>query len=306
MVMYKVLFWPRRHIANCKAQVVCSMNGGKTWPYVLKSYTTYEDGYDTFRIAVDSSVHKSKFKLAWIYSGDLTNIIAWCVDDVIIASHMISGFDVASQEISWPPEIITPNARQDVWFIVENIGAASEIFDIKAEAWIGSAHSETIIPRLGWFEKSLIKLKVPVPSEGKYLIKVITSFNNEQDDFPGNDTLTDTLWVIALPPEGIESEPEIFEVKSGFFKLYQNYPNPFRNNTVIGYEIPQNIKVKLSIYDITGRIVRKLIDGEQTQGNYDAVWDGKSDNGMKVSSGIYFCRLETNIAKLIKKIIIVE
>ncbi|MCJ7496531.1 MAG: T9SS type A sorting domain-containing protein [candidate division Zixibacteria bacterium] len=72
------------------------------------------------------------------------------------------------------------------------------------------------------------------------------------------------------------------------FSLSHNYPNPFNSITNIGYMLPADTYVKLTIYNIVGQKVRTLIDGEETAGYKNVIWDGKNDNGEEVCSGIYF------------------
>jgi cytochrome c553 len=77
------------------------------------------------------------------------------------------------------------------------------------------------------------------------------------------------------------------------FKLEQNYPNPFNPHTKIQFTLPKAATVSLGIYDLNGRIVKHLISGEQHgNGTHSVAWDGTNDNGEKVSSGIYFSRLQ--------------
>ena len=77
--------------------------------------------------------------------------------------------------------------------------------------------------------------------------------------------------------------------------LYQNYPNPFNQRTIIKYYLPdvgyQPAEVNLFIYDIMGRLVRKLIDENQYPGEYSVTWDGLNERGEELSSGIYLYRL---------------
>ena len=71
--------------------------------------------------------------------------------------------------------------------------------------------------------------------------------------------------------------------------LSQNYPNPFNPETTIRYDLSSDAIVSLTIYNITGQVVRKLIDGESlAAGQYQAVWDGRSESGASVASGMYF------------------
>ncbi len=71
--------------------------------------------------------------------------------------------------------------------------------------------------------------------------------------------------------------------------LSQNYPNPFNPETTIPYALSSDAVVSLTIYNIAGQVVRKLVDGEAlAAGQYQAVWDGRSENGASVASGMYF------------------
>ncbi len=77
------------------------------------------------------------------------------------------------------------------------------------------------------------------------------------------------------------------------FELAQNYPNPFNPSTTISYSVPEGSprNVSLSIFDIRGRLVKRLVNRPQAPGSYDVFWDGTDTANRKVSSGIYFYRM---------------
>lgn len=86
------------------------------------------------------------------------------------------------------------------------------------------------------------------------------------------------------------SAPE--QTPSGFV-LEQNYPNPFNPSTTIRYTLPRSARVSLTIYNSLGQKVKTLLAQKlQNPGNYQAVWDGKSDAGISVASGTYVYRLQ--------------
>lgn len=89
-------------------------------------------------------------------------------------------------------------------------------------------------------------------------------------------------------PSYIASEemPERFELK-------QNYPNPFNPGTTIEYSLNSDGPVVLEIYDISGQKLKTLVNNFQSIGHYNITWNGLSDAGSKVSSGIYFYRLHS-------------
>ena len=75
------------------------------------------------------------------------------------------------------------------------------------------------------------------------------------------------------------------------FVLSQNYPNPFNPTTQIEYQLPRQVHVEISIYDILGRYVATLVNKEQDVGYYRIEWNGKNTEQQPVSSGIYFYKL---------------
>ena len=73
------------------------------------------------------------------------------------------------------------------------------------------------------------------------------------------------------------------------YLLSQNYPNPFNPVTNIRYEIPVKSNVKLSVYDINGRLIRILVNEIKNRGEYIVAF-----NADKLPSGVYFYRIETS------------
>ncbi len=78
------------------------------------------------------------------------------------------------------------------------------------------------------------------------------------------------------------------------FALEGNYPNPFNPATEIVYALPQQVHVILTVYDMSGREVRRLVNTSQAPGRYRVRWDGKDAQGQSVRSGVYFYRLATD------------
>jgi hypothetical protein len=82
---------------------------------------------------------------------------------------------------------------------------------------------------------------------------------------------------------GIGSHSEV--IKN--FSLSQNYPNPFNPTTLIGFDLPKESKVKLTVFDILGKEIAVLSDGNRNPGHHEVVWDAS-----RFSSGIYFYKIE--------------
>ena len=80
--------------------------------------------------------------------------------------------------------------------------------------------------------------------------------------------------------------------------LAQNYPNPFSQSTIIKYEITKRERVSLIVYDLSGKEVKTLVNGEQPAGTYEVDFDGS-----KIESGTYIIELKTGLFKETKKMI---
>lgn len=101
---------------------------------------------------------------------------------------------------------------------------------------------------------------------------------------------------------GDEPQPE-----RGFIDLYQNVPNPFSQETSIVYYLPRDSHIELSIYNVAGRLVRTLHCGMQQKGPQRSLWNGRDDRGTRMTSGIYFYRLEsTDGAVKTRKLLILK
>ena len=103
---------------------------------------------------------------------------------------------------------------------------------------------------------------------------------------PPGTTAPSTAFQYTVGLVGIE--PISNEIPN-VFKLYTNYPNPFNPVTKIKFDIAKNTNVNFQVYDILGRVVETLVNGELKAGRYEVEFDGYS-----LSSGVYFYKLVTN------------
>ena len=120
------------------------------------------------------------------------------------------------------------------------------------------------------------------------------------DQWPmlGHDNLMTRNYNFVDNVTSIKDENKIIP---GNYILKQNYPNPFNNSTVIEFSLPDEEHVNLSVYDILGRKVDKLVDNKLTAGQHRITWCNKD-----VSSGIYFYVLKTEKAKIIRMMTILK
>ena len=90
------------------------------------------------------------------------------------------------------------------------------------------------------------------------------------------------------------------------FALHQNYPNPFNPTTTIEYSVPHHSQVILEIFNILGQSIRTLVNDAQAAGKYSAVWNGLSDDGSQVSSGVYLYRIRAGEFIETKKMVLLK
>ncbi len=88
--------------------------------------------------------------------------------------------------------------------------------------------------------------------------------------------------------------------------LGQNHPNPFNPRTTIRFALPRAQDVTLQVFDVQGKLVRTLIDGPQTAGAHEAVWEGQDDRGGQVPSGTYLYRLRSEGGEETRKMLLLK
>ena len=150
------------------------------------------------------------------------------------------------------------------------------IFGMEDIPWL------TFEPNFGFVESSKnssVFLNI-IPDElsaGNHDINLIVA-NNEFDNVPK---------IIPIKFDyitGIEKNQNLPKL----FSLSQNYPNPFNSETLIHYDLPEQGKVTIDIYNLLGQKIKQLVDANQKAGSYSILWDGQDKLGQFVGTGIYF------------------
>jgi hypothetical protein len=122
------------------------------------------------------------------------------------------------------------------------------------------------------------------------------------------DGFVDDLSGMATLLVSLGTSVDVPLVETGL-ALHQNHPNPFNPQTTISYELPstsERARVRLSILDISGRIVATLVDEDQSSGPHQVRWEGKDDRGQSVSSGVYFYVLDAGGERRTRKLVLLK
>lgn len=92
----------------------------------------------------------------------------------------------------------------------------------------------------------------------------------------------------------------------GQFALHQNYPNPFNPATTISFDLSRRSNITLSVYNILGQKVATLLNGFLDAGRHETLWNGCTDRGETVGSGLYFYVLKTETAVMTRKMMLLK
>jgi DNA/RNA endonuclease YhcR with UshA esterase domain len=99
---------------------------------------------------------------------------------------------------------------------------------------------------------------------------------------------------------------EINNVAARRFGLEQNAPNPFNPVTTIKFQIPKDGHASLRVFNLSGQVVRTIVDSHMERGAYSVTWDGLDAFGRSVASGVYFYKLESEGRKATKKMVMLK
>ena len=149
----------------------------------------------------------------------------------------------------------------------------TEDFDrLTDQRWSEMVDRQTVPPRPDWVNIYL------ADSEGQAL--------PPGRELPGN------------PPQGthvksLNGSPE--------FRVLPNFPNPFNPLTIISYTLPESRQVSVAIYDVSGRLLRRLVNQEQPAGRHQVTWQAEG-----ISSGVYLCRIQAGREEKVIKLMLLK
>ncbi len=113
----------------------------------------------------------------------------------------------------------------------------------------------------------------------------------EDPQHPGENPRRDlNFWIVKAEDDPTPVQEKV-KATPGFM-LAQNYPNPFNPETTIEYSTPQSGKVKLTVYDVTGKEIKTLVNHAESAGSHSITWNAADNAGNTVPSGTYIYKLE--------------
>ncbi len=212
---------------------------------------------------------------------------------------------------------ITPNSNTLRWTVRNSLGTAKDL-DSETHLALNTLYNVTGVYSGSDFEIYL-NGQLDAFTSFSGLINITTYDLTMGQDLPGdnnwnfNGTLDEVrIYDYMLPVSQIST---LYDVETGIdktsagslpkeFFLDHNYPNPFNPSTVIRFSIPAKLdrtNVRLEIFDLLGRNIDTLVDGEMSEGYHSVLW-----NAARFPSGIYYCRLMTSLGTQVRKMILVR
>jgi DNA-binding beta-propeller fold protein YncE len=110
---------------------------------------------------------------------------------------------------------------------------------------------------------------------------------------------------LTVPNHAYDWEPGVVRMVPTEFELEQNHPNPFLASTTIRLSLPESRQCELSIYDLSGRLVRRYAE-TSGPGVISIIWDGKDEEGDPVSAGLYFYAVQAGESSETKKMVVLK
>ncbi|MFH1197556.1 MAG: glucoamylase family protein [bacterium] len=137
-------------------------------------------------------------------------------------------------------------------------------------------------PQQNWFATSYLAI-----DQGPIVIMVENYRSGKiWESFMANEEIQTALTAIGFTDVVDDIDDEV-ETLPGVFELVGNYPNPFNPSTIIKFSLPEKQNIKVTVYDMLGRKVKEIFNGEMTSGLKEVTWDGTNNINANVSSGIY-------------------
>jgi hypothetical protein len=165
----------------------------------------------------------------------------------------------------------------------------------------GTADSSWV---LHWHEGAQARLWLTTPMDSVGLGVSVGSDSANVFSGAGQGELFFVVASSTPAAESARSQPAIGSSVPAVFALWPSAPNPIAETATIRYDLPVPARVRLTIYDMQGRRVRSLVEGEQKAGAHAVAWDLHDAGGQRAGPGVYVCDLEAGSFAARRKLVV--
>jgi len=184
------------------------------------------------------------------------------------------------------------------------------ILDLRYDTKLSETNTVNAYPTLGALGSTDARIIAPgAASNSTIYLRMLSldsfrmpSIGSTAIDIRGSRLIAQWITTMGVPTTVSDVKKSAHNV----IDLSLNYPNPFNSATNINFQISEIGQTILSIHNIGGKNVRTLVDTELTPGRYHFLWDGRTDDGINVSSGVYFYRLQTEQFKINRRLSLIR
>ncbi|NOS84672.1 MAG: T9SS type A sorting domain-containing protein [Ignavibacteria bacterium] len=185
---------------------------------------------------------------------------------------------------------------------------------------VNNSSGVSLTPQLVWLSvPSATVYRLQVSTDSLFTSSIINDSNIVQTQYNISSGILNNniryYWrVMAKNSSGWSAVSQVWNFRTGLvgveqpeneipltYKVYDNYPNPFNPSTKIKFDLPKQTAVKIIVYDLTGRLVKEIVNGNYPAGKFEIEF-----NAANLSSGVYLYKIQSNEFTEIKKMILVK
>jgi hypothetical protein len=284
---------------------------GESWSPVVSELDPW-NGYVVYnRMSTDQTIRLDPSKISSTMAAKKVEENGWLMSLSLKSGdhgdyyNSLGVLETAGDELEWHdnPEIRAPGDGVSLFFrhYDRQLELTSDIRELNEEAKLWDVHISSRTDQEVELSWSIIQ-DAPTEVDIRLLdltTKNIINLKSEKNLSLGTlDSRFDRVVKIIAGDEA-EVEATISEVLSlipEILSISGNYPNPFNPSTTIRYELPGPSNVKMTIVNLKGQQITELISGWKEMGRHEVIWNGKSDDGSSISSGIYFVIINDGIS----------
>jgi hypothetical protein len=275
-------FWHRYHTEQyfdfCYVEV--SPDGGSTWERLFDPYSGVSDGWERGEISLDDYVGLPAFTARFRLRTDVqVNSDGWYIDDVMISEPENNNLPPNPPAAFDPPNggaVFTPSPTLIVANSFDPDGNRSLRYGFRV--YTDTLFTELVASADGvsqGYENTEWTVAAQLP-DGMYWWRAYAEDERDRSLLARPSAFEIAYGDVAVPDEVVLSRAR---------------PNPFAETTDFSFDLPSRSHVEMVVYDMRGRAVRTLIDGERGPGRSSASWDTRDHRGKRVANGQYFVRL---------------
>jgi hypothetical protein len=225
----------------------------------------------------------------------ISNGMCWSVFKIVAHTDVPSVYFESAPDSGYSLDNLAPSVPDEVELSEPGLLCWRMVEDPDFDFYTVYATEDGVNPRLrAWPVGNTVDTSYSLPDTtvGRYVYVTAT-------DYAGNESAASEVVHYGI---GVGEHP----VLPTTYGLMQNVPNPFNPTTVIRFDIPEAANVVLGVYDISGRLVRTLVDRELPRARHSVEWDGRDNRGTRVASGVYFYKIEAGGFTAAKKMVLLK